>query len=268
MHVCGSATTGALAGGEINVGRADGTPITRRSPRRLRFRPQLPGSGRLIRRTGYCLSSSGSLAMLAATAAPRCRASSVLSPLAGPAPPRNRRTRATASVILDDEAGVRFLDGPRRWEAAAPHWRLGLGYFPEFGSSCDLGAAFCCAALVLPDDTWADTGSAPLNITAARTANRKRVLIVLVQSLCAFKGSNTVPALSVQSSGNAATGSGAGSLPQFSSASRVTAGAAGVLDLHPTVGAPGAIRGSQPLRHDALAARAHKPAGRRLRRPR
>ena len=115
-------------------------------------------------------------------------------------------------MILDDEAGVHFLDGPRRWEAAARHWRLRLGYFPEFGSSCDLEAAFCCAALVLPDDTWADTGSVPLSITAARTPNRKRVLIVLVQSLCAFKCTNTVPALSVPSSGNAATGSGAGLL--------------------------------------------------------
>jgi hypothetical protein len=100
---------------------------------------------------------------------------------------------------------------------------------------------------VLPDDTWADAGSVPLNITAARTANRKRVLIVLVQSLCAFKGSNTVPALSVQSSGNAATGSGAGSLAPILLGLARDRWRSRVLDLQPTDGATGPIRRTEAL---------------------
>ncbi len=54
-------------------------------------------------------------------------------------------------------------------------WRLGAyatSYLPEFGGSwCEPEAAFCCAALVLPDDTWADT--APQDMTAAKTANSR-----------------------------------------------------------------------------------------------
>jgi hypothetical protein len=47
-----------------------------------------------------------------------------------------------------------------------------------------------------------------------------------------------------------------GAILQFhsSSASRVTAGAAGFLNLQPAISAAGAIGGAQALRHDALAA--------------
>ena len=49
-------------------------------------------------------------------------------------------------------------------------------YLPEFGDSCFLSeAAFCCAAFVLPDDTWADAMSQ--SMTDAKRANSILVLI-------------------------------------------------------------------------------------------
>ena len=41
----------------------------------------------------------------------------------------------------------------------------------------ELEAAFCCAALVLPDDTWAALVSVPPSMPAAKIANTKRVAV-------------------------------------------------------------------------------------------
>ena len=49
--------------------------------------------------------------------------------------------------------------------------QIRLYYLPEFGELCFAPErVFCCAASVLPEDTWADTVSVPLSMTA----NRKR----------------------------------------------------------------------------------------------
>jgi hypothetical protein len=65
---------------------------------------------------------------------------------------------------------------PKSSDRAVP--TIKLCYLPEFGWPCFWSdAAFCCAALVLPDDTWADTVSVPLSMTATKTATRKHVLM-------------------------------------------------------------------------------------------
>ena len=77
-------------------------------------------------------------------------------------------------VANDEALGKRIVYGPERWETAG---RLRGCYLPEFGSCFELEAAFCCAALVLPDDTWAALVSVPPSMPAAKIANTKRVAV-------------------------------------------------------------------------------------------
>ena len=52
------------------------------------------------------------------------------------------------------------------------------GYLPEYGASCrGFEAAFCCAALVLPDDTCADAVTEAANKTAVTAADIAPVLM-------------------------------------------------------------------------------------------
>jgi hypothetical protein len=52
------------------------------------------------------------------------------------------------------------------------------GYLPEYGASCrGFEAAFCCAALVLPDDTCADAVTEAANKTAVTAADITPVLM-------------------------------------------------------------------------------------------
>ena len=51
---------------------------------------------------------------------------------------------------------------------------------PELGASCrGFEAAFCCAALVLPDDTWADAATVPASKTVVTRADIRPVFMVI-----------------------------------------------------------------------------------------
>ncbi len=56
-----------------------------------------------------------------------------------------------------------------------------------------VGSAFCCAALVLPDDTWADTVSVPLSIIALDCRNLGRLTALSTISTPSIDALSKIP---------------------------------------------------------------------------